>query len=53
LGFDPHAAPGPEQGHFGLSSMHERAAALGGGFSVHSEPGKGARITISLPQTNT
>ncbi len=33
----------------GMSSMRERAAELGGSFSVKSRPGRGVRITADLP----
>jgi NarL family two-component system sensor histidine kinase LiaS len=44
-GFDP-AAPG---GGFGLQSMHERLARLGGRVNVESAPGKGTRIECVCP----
>ncbi|MBR8838595.1 MAG: sensor histidine kinase [Stigonema ocellatum SAG 48.90 = DSM 106950] len=37
---------------FGLQGMRERAVALGGQFSLYSEPGKGCRICVSLPLSN-
>ncbi len=44
-GFDVEAgAPG-----FGLRSMRERAAALGGTLDVRSQPGAGTRITFRCP----
>ncbi len=46
-GFDP-AAP-PREGSFGITSMRERAAASGGQMDLKSHPGKGTRVTISLP----
>lgn len=33
----------------GLVGMRERAAALGGAFEIQSAPGKGTRLTITLP----
>ena len=33
----------------GLLSMRERAAMLGGNFSIRTEPGKGTRIRIEIP----
>jgi signal transduction histidine kinase len=36
----------------GLRSMRERAEALGGSFSVASEPGRGTRIVVALPKSN-
>ena len=44
-GFDTSA---PHSG-LGLHSMQERAEALGGSFSVASEPGRGTRIVVALP----
>ncbi len=34
---------------FGLFSIQERAEALGGHFSIHSTPGRGARAELILP----
>jgi len=36
-------------GHFGLSNMRERIGALGGNIVIHSEKGKGTRISVSAP----
>ncbi|MFH7027449.1 MAG: sensor histidine kinase [Heteroscytonema crispum UTEX LB 1556] len=44
-GFDPE---GNTTG-FGLQGMRERTAALGGQFFLVSQPGKGCRITVSIP----
>ncbi len=46
-GFDP-AAPRAST-HVGLWSMQERAIQLGGEARIQSAPGRGTRITISLP----
>jgi signal transduction histidine kinase/ligand-binding sensor domain-containing protein len=46
-GFDPGQAPGPGAGHFGLTGMRERAAALGS-FTLDSRPGGGTRIEVQL-----
>ena len=43
-GFDP-AAP-PRVGGFGLTSMRERAHALGGSFDVQSRPGAGTTVEV-------
>lgn len=48
-GFAPGTAPGPRDGHFGLQGMRERAKRLGGTLAIHSAPGSGTTITISLP----
>lgn len=45
-GFDPDAAPGILQGHFGLAGIQERARQLDGGMEITSAPGKGAKIRV-------
>jgi signal transduction histidine kinase len=45
-GFDPAKDPGEG---FGLQSMHERLAGLGGRVGVESMPGKGTIITCICP----
>jgi signal transduction histidine kinase len=47
-GFDPAAAR--EQGGFGLRSMEERAARLGGALRVDSSPGQGSRVSVEVRQ---
>ncbi len=51
-GFVPPARPSEPAlaGHFGLMGMHERAQLVGAQLSIQSEPGKGARIEITLPE---
>lgn len=44
-GFDPER----NTTGFGLQGMRERTAALGGQFFLTSQPGKGCRITVSIP----
>ncbi len=41
-----------KQGHYGLHGMQERAAAVGGEFTIQSEPGEGTRVAllVSLPE---
>lgn len=46
LGFDPNA---PKIGHYGLGNMRERAHKVGAEVIIDSTPGKGARITFSVP----
>lgn len=45
-GFDTSQSPG---GGFGLQSMRERLAKLGGHVNVESAPGKGTRVTCVCP----
>jgi len=46
-GFDPQA---PRPGtHLGLWSMRERVEQLGGQFEVESAPGRGTKLTITIP----
>lgn len=47
-GFDVEA-PAPRAGGFGLHGMKERAAALGGQVAVDSAPGRGTRVSVTLP----
>ena len=45
-GFDPAAG---HPGHLGLSTMAERAEAIGASLTVTSAPGTGATVAVSLP----
>ncbi len=36
--------------HFGLGIMSERAAKVGGDVRIHSQPGQGTRVVISMPR---
>ena len=49
-GFDVHATP--NGAGFGLTSMRERAASLGGRVSISSEPGTGTKVEVWLPKTH-
>lgn len=40
---------GPVEGKLGLLGMQERAAVLGGRFSIHSVPGLGTTVRVALP----
>jgi signal transduction histidine kinase len=42
-GFDLEQTP---PGHYGLSMMHERAAAVGANLSIVSQPGHGTEIVV-------
>jgi signal transduction histidine kinase len=45
-GFDPGAATGAGQG---LRNLRERAERLGGQAKIHSIPGEGTRVRITIP----
>jgi signal transduction histidine kinase/ligand-binding sensor domain-containing protein len=45
-GFATEAAPSP--GHYGLTGMRERAAAIGGALEVTSEPGSGTTVRLRV-----
>jgi signal transduction histidine kinase len=45
-GFEPGAHP---SGHYGLQGMAERLAELRGELHVESSPGRGSRVTATLP----
>lgn len=47
-GFDVERAQGPQQGHFGLLGMRERAQTLGAELSLTSEPGQGTSVCVRL-----
>ena len=47
-GFDPSRSPGPRDGHFGLSGIHERLASMNGAFSIKSTPGKGTKAVVTI-----
>ena len=46
LGFDP--ADIHDKGGLGLISMQERADKIGGHLTVHSAPGEGTRVRVSV-----
>ena len=48
-GFVPGSQAGPDQGHFGIQGMLERAEALGGSFTIASEPGRGTSVLFRVP----
>ena len=45
LGFEPQE----DGGSFGLTSMQDRAKALGGVWTIRSEPGRGTEVQASIP----
>ena len=48
-GFDPHDPAQPAPGHWGIASMRERAAAVGGSFHIASQVGGGTQVEVVLP----
>ena len=48
-GFDRGEAFHSERGHFGLIGMRERAKRLGGTIEVHSRPGDGTEVDVTVP----
>lgn len=40
---------GPAEGHFGLTGMRERAAELGGSFTVRAMPSAGTTVVVTAP----
>lgn len=38
------------QGHYGLLGMYERAELIGARLTLHSEPGQGTRVVLTLPR---
>ena len=49
LGFDPAGVRRHARGGFGLTSMRERAEAIGAAFDLRSAPGRGTSVEVSLP----
>ncbi len=47
-GFDPDAAAGGRSRN-GLASMRERAASVGGTLALVTGPGRGTRVSVSIP----
>jgi signal transduction histidine kinase len=48
-GFVPEKSPGPNDGHFGLLGMSERAKRLGGQITVTSASATGTVIRVEIP----
>jgi signal transduction histidine kinase len=46
-GFDPEAIE--KEANLGLKLIKERAEMIGGSFEIDSAPGKGSRVTLSIP----
>ena len=48
VGFDLAAKSRANDGHWGLTSMHERAEQVGASVQLETAPGRGTRITVSV-----
>jgi signal transduction histidine kinase len=48
-GFDPATRPGFRDGHFGLHGIAERVDRIDGDIFIESAPGKGTKVSVSLP----
>lgn len=48
VGFDP-ATIKPEEGHYGLLGLRERARLIGGHLTMVSQPGQGTRMCLQIP----
>jgi signal transduction histidine kinase len=53
VGFDVDATSQHRRTHLGLTSMRERALAHRGQLTIRSEPGRGTRVTVQLPNNFT
>jgi len=49
VGFDLDETASRTEGSFGLASMRERAESLGGRLEVDTAPGRGTRVTLTVP----
>jgi signal transduction histidine kinase len=49
VGFNPDHAANGTNGHYGLTTMKERAENLGAGFTIASGNGRGTRIETVVP----
>jgi len=47
-GFDPDAAPGVQQGHYGLQGVRERTRQMGGTVEIRSKIGIGTKVSVAL-----
>ncbi len=45
-GFAPGSADGPDEGHFGLLGLRERAGQIGATLSIESGPGQGTKVIV-------
>ena len=52
-GFDVSAAPGPTQGHFGITGIKERLRDFSGTIEIESSPGNGTKVNVKLKGLRT
>jgi signal transduction histidine kinase len=53
IGFDvPVTLNGTEKSGLGLIGMQERVNSLGGSLAIHSNPGRGTELTVTIPSSN-
>jgi PAS domain S-box-containing protein len=52
VGFDPVAVAGERAGHLGLAGMRARVERFGGHLDIHSAPGSGTRLEVTVPATS-
>ncbi|HTR40818.1 MAG TPA: histidine kinase [Pseudomonadales bacterium] len=48
-GFNPEKCDGPNEGHFGLLGIRERAERMNGAANISSTPGAGACVRVEVP----
>jgi signal transduction histidine kinase len=48
-GFAPENCAGPNEGHFGLLGIRERAERMGGEANIASAPGTGTTVRVEIP----
>jgi signal transduction histidine kinase len=48
-GFDLAGVQTGARGHFGLQTMEERSQAVGGKLDIDTAPGKGTKVSVTLP----
>jgi signal transduction histidine kinase len=53
VGFDPAALDAARDGHFGWRGIRERAEQIGAQVEVHSQPGTGTTVTVTVPLANS
>ncbi len=53
IGFDTARLTADDEHRFGLRSMRERAVSFGGNVVVQSAPGRGTRVSVSIPMRAT